>query len=208
MISVIEALSKSKAKIQFAWNTKIYVGLGPDVSLLTSLVTGVPNMRDNYPATQRKVSYPVDIASVQAALSLPATSDFSNTVFYFTLTYVDSLGTESALADSIVIEIPPVGILGRTMRDDPTINRHGYVFSDGIQRWIKMVGSSTGATVVDSADFYKSNITIEYTYDGTNLATTKSYPSDATATGMPAKLTSYTYAGSKVTKMVVTDSTI
>jgi len=63
--------------------------------------------------------------------------------------------------------------------------------------------------VVDSADFFKSNITTEYTYDGTNLSTIKSYPSDSTTAGYPAKLTAYTYTGGGlVSKIQITDSTI
>jgi predicted membrane-bound spermidine synthase len=94
------------------------------------------------------------------------------------------------------------------MKDDPTMNRHIYVFNDDVQRWVKTAGSSSGAIITDTADFYKASITTVYTYDGTNLSSTKSYLSDATAAGSAAKLTTYSYSGSQLTKVVVTDSTV
>jgi len=216
MVSFIEPIYKTKDSIQFGWKPEtgaysynIYVGLGPAASLMaTPIVTGVQNVPDNVPATRGKVTCTVNASDVQTFLSLPTTVDFSNHLFYFAITYLDALGAESALADSVIVSVPPVGITVKTMRDDPTINRHGYVFSDDIQRWTKVMGSAAGATIVDSADFYKSNLTTEYVWDGTNMSTMKSYPSDATLAGMPAKLTTYTYSGSSLIKTQVTDSTV
>lgn len=214
MINAIQPIYKSKEDIQFGWNPepgavsyKIYVGLGPVLNV-TPLVTGIANVLDNVPATQHLVTCTVQIADVRTLLGLPATVDFSNKLFYFAITFVNSANVESPLASSIVVEVPPVGITVRTMRDDPTINRHDYVFSGSLQKWVKMAGSSSGAIVTDTADFYKSNMTTLFTYDGTNLKTIKSYPSDATLAGMPAKLTTYTYSGSQVIKIQVTDSTV
>jgi len=121
---------------------------------------------------------------------------------------VNSVGSESAIADSRVVEVPPVGIIPRTMKDDPTMNRHPYVYSDELLRWVKTAGSSSGALITSASDFYEANITTDYTYDGTNLATKLSYLSDATTSGSPAKLTTYTYTGGDLTKVEITDSTV
>lgn len=216
MISFIEPIYKTKTSIQFGWKRepgakayRIYAGLGPAAPLLTLLPTPeISDIPDNTPATMGKVTYKVEIVDVQALLGVPATWDFSNKAFYFAIIYQDSVGSWSAIADSTIVEVPPVGITIKQMKDDPTINRHEFVFSDEIQRWTKMAGSSSGAVFVDSADFYKSNITIDYKWDGTNLSSIKSYPSDATSAGMPAKLTTYTYTGSTLNKVSITDSTI
>lgn len=215
MISLIEPIYKTKTSIQFGWRQEagavsynVYVGLGPDTSLLSQLASGVSNIADNVPSTRGKVTYTAQAGDVQTLLSIPSTWDFSNKVFYFAITFVDASNTESSISDSIVVEVPPVGIIPKQMKDDPTINRHGYVFSDEVQRWVKMSGSAAGAVITNESDFYKANITTIYTYDGTNLASTLSYPSDATVAGMPAKLTTYTYAGSQLTKVQITDSTV
>lgn len=213
MISFIEPLQKSINEIKFCWTKEVgavsyNIYVGTIATSLTSLVTGISNIATKSPSGLGKIVYSVPIADVQTTLTLPATTNFGNRVFYFAITYVDSLGSESSLTDSTVVEVPPVGIIPKLMRDDPTMNRHGYVFSDSLQRWTKMMGSASGAVITDTADFYKSNITTEYTYDGTNLKTMKSYPSDATVVGSPAKLTTYTYAGSTLIKVAISDSTV
>lgn len=212
MVTFIESLYKSKDSIDFGWNSEpvvdvssynVYVGITQSVVLLAS---GVSARKSQEPKWRYKIPYTANIATVRSVLGLSATSDFTNTVFYFAITYVSG-GVESNLADSTIVEVPPVGIGPRFMKDDPTINRHGYVFSDADQRWFKQAGSSNGALMVDMSDYYKSNVTSEYTYDGTNVSAIKSYLSDAT-TGSPAKLTTYTYSGSQVTKIAITDSTV
>lgn len=212
MISYIEPLYKTKNIVKFGWNResgavsyKIYVGLS-SVSL-SVLYSDIPDIPTKQPTGHGKIVYDVLIEDVRTTLSLLSSVDFTNKVFYFAITYVNSVGAESALADSTIVEVPPVGIITKLMKDDPTINRHGYVFTDSTQRWVKMAGSSRGATITDPCDYYKTNITTEYTYDGTNVKTIKSYLSDAT-TGFPAKLTTYTYSGSLVTKIEITDSTV
>lgn len=211
MVSSIEPLYKSVNAIKFGWaresgavSYNIYVGKVE--SPLTLLVSNIADVPSEQALARGKVYYEVAIADVRTTLSLAATVDFSNTVFFFAITYVNSGGAESSLSDSTIVEVPPVGIISKPMKDDPTIRRHPFVFSDGLQRWVKQVGSASGAMVVDTSDYYKTNITTEYTYDGTNLKTALSYLSDAT-TGSPAKLTTYTYSGSQVTKMEITDTT-
>jgi len=216
MNSFIEALNKTTTEIHFGWNREavtgisgynIYVGQVP--SPLTLLVSGVSPQVNNDTKSYRKVTYDVTIESVRAAISLPVTSTFSNTLLYFAITYTDADGAESAIADSTVVEVPPVGIYGRTAKEDPTQNRHSFGFSDELQKWIKTAASGNGATIVDSSDYFKANMTTEYTYaDGTNLSATLSYYSDRTSTGSPAKLTTYTYSGTNVSKIVITDSTV
>jgi len=217
MVSFIEALYKSPQSILFGWKKEptagpsdtynVYVGITSAPALLTKLASGIPNIPDKAPATQGKVAYKALIGSVVTLLSLPATTDFSNKLFYFAITVVIN-GSESLIANSTIVAVPPVGIVSKYMKDDPTINRHMFAFSDDIQRWVKAAGSPSGAVITDAADFYKSNITTVYTYDGTNLATMKSYLSDATTSGSWAKLTTYTYSGSQLIKIVVTDATV
>jgi hypothetical protein len=209
MITFIEPLYKSKDSILFAWNPEpgavsytIYVGTTPVFAAMTSLVAGLHNAVGNNPAAPGKVAYKVTAASVLTALSL-STGDFSANAFYFALV------SDNAIAPSRVVLVPPVGIMPPYMKDDPTINRHPYVFSSDLYAWVKAAGSSNGATIIDSADYYKSNITTEYTYDSSNVTSTKSYPSDATSSGSPAKLTTYSYnVLGKVTKIQITDSTV
>jgi len=211
MDTFIEPLYKSQNEIKFAWapedgavSYKVYVGLVP--SPLSLLEEYVSSSVSELSLARGKVLYIAQASAVQTALSLAATVDFSNTVFFWTITYVDAAGAESAIADSTVVEVPPVGITAKLMKDDPAIRRHPFVFSDELQRWTKTMGSSSGAMIVDSSDFYKTNMTTEYTYDGTDMSTSLSYLSDAT-TGSPAKLTTYTYVASQLTKIEITDTT-
>jgi len=215
MNSFIEPLYKAVDLIKFGWSREtgavsynMYVGLTSGSGTLTALYTGIPDFASQQPVGLGKVIYDVTIEDVRSVLSLANTVNFGNKVFYFAITYVDSVGSESLLADSRIVEVPPVGIIPKTMKDDPTMNRHGYVFSDDLLRWVKMAGSSSGAVITSASDFYKDNITTEYTYDGTNISTMKSYLSDTTTAGSPAKLTTYTYSGSDLIKTVVTDSTV
>lgn len=215
MNSFIEPLYKSIEIITFGWKPepyiivssyKVYVGITSSIASLFMLADGISSSVSEQPSTRGKIIYNASISNIRTLLSLASTVDFSNMVFYFAITYV-SAGVESNLNDSIIVGVPPVGIGPRFMKDDPTINRHPYVFSDEVQRWSKQAGSAMGAAMVDMSDYYKANIITEYAYDGTNLSTTKSYLSDAT-TGSLAKLTTYTYTGSYVNKVVITDSTI
>lgn len=213
MNSFIEPLYKAVNLIKFGWSREtdavsynIYVGqISGSLSLIYS---GIPDIASQQPVGLGKVVYDVTIEDVRTILSLASTVDFGNKVLYFAITYVDSVGSESALADSRIVKVPPVGIIPKTMKDDPTINRHPYVYSDELLRWVKVAGSSSGAMITSDSGFYKDNITTDYTYDGTNLSTEKSYLSDATTVGSPAKLTTYTYSGSQLIKVTVTDSTV
>lgn len=213
MNSFIEPLYKAVNVIKFGWNREsgavsynIYVGqISGSLSLIYS---DIPDITSRQPIGLGKVIYDAVIEDVRTTLSLVNTVDFGNRAFFFAITYVDSVGSESAIADSRVVEVFPVGIIPKTMKDDPTVARHSYVFSEDILRWVKMAGSSSGALVTSESGLYKDNITTDYTYDGTNLLTEKAYLSDATIAGSPAKLTAYTYSGSQLTKVVVTDSTV
>jgi hypothetical protein len=212
MNSYIEPLYKTKNIIKFGWKPengaasyKMYVGLSSiNLTLLYSNISAQMSERSQ---DFGKVPYEASIADVQTALGLAATKDFSNTIFYFAITFVNAFGVESGITGSTVVEVFPVGIGARYMKDDPTIFRQGFVFSQDALKWAKMAGSSMGAVITDPSDFYKANIITEYTYDTTNLATVKSYLTDSTV-GSPAKLTTYTYTGTQLTKMVVTDSTV
>jgi len=221
MVTYLEPLTKTANQILFAWKPEqggaavtynMYVGLTPTPSTLVQLYDKIAPYPSKNPRSLGKVAYTADIADVQAVLGLNAVMDFTNTVFYFTITYVDSTNTESNIDLSTVVKVNTVGIQPPYMKDDPSINRHMYVFCDDLpdigQRWVKAAGSSNGAVIVDTADYFKANITTVYTYDGTDLATTKSYPSDSTTPGSPAKLTTYTFSGGVVTKIAVTDSTV
>ena len=218
MNSFIEPLNKTANLIQFGWKQeattgissyKIYVGQVSNPSSLTELVAGIAPLTSNQPGSYKKVTYDVTIDSVRTALSIPSTLDFSNLLLYFAITYVDTYGTESARADSIVVEVPPVGIYGKTMKEDPTQNRHIYGFSDELQRWIKTASTGNGALIIDSNDFYKANMITQYTRDTTgNVLTALSYFGDRTTSGSPAKLTTYTYSSGFVSKVVVSDSTV
>ena len=213
MVTVIDPLYKAKDAIKFGWRPEygaasynMYVGLVP--SPLTLLYSGISAAISQQPSFQGMVPYTAQIADVRTKLSLASTVDFSNKIFYFSLTYVDSTGATSSISDSTVVEVFPVGIMGYYAKEDPTANRHEYVFSHDALKWAKMAGSGQGAVITDPSDFYKSNIILEYTYDTSNLKTIKSYPTDSTLAGAPAKLTTYTYSGSQVTKVVITDSTV
>jgi len=220
MVTFIEPLYKDTEKIVFGWNPepvtvtgyKVYVGLSSSASSLTYLATVGPT-RSQSPSTVGKVVYESLIGDVQTALSIPTTWNFSNRVFYYAITYLDASGVESSIADSRVVMVPPTGILGKEMKEDPTINRHLYVFSDDRQRWVKMAGSSGGAVAVDSSEFYLLNTITERSYDASgNVTTSKTYLSDATFSGSYAKLVTYEYSDlsnpTKPTKITVTDSTV
>jgi hypothetical protein len=215
MNSIIEALWKSENLIKFgwtpepgAWSYRVYVGLVPQIASMTALNTNVSASKSPDPATMGKVEYDVTAAAIQALLTLPVTITFANTIFYFMITWNDQDGIESSKSASTIVEIPPVGIMGKTRKDDPTVNRFIYGFSDQYQKWIKAASSGSGALITDPSDFYKANITSEYTYDTTNIKTIKSYLSDRTSAGFPAKLTTYEWTGSLVKKITVTDTTV
>jgi hypothetical protein len=215
MQTTLEALWKSTDKLTVGWSKEpvqvdsynIYISLSPVTVAMTLLKSGVSPYTSENPATYKKVAVDVTIETVRTTLSLPATVNFSNTVFYMTITYVNSLG-ESPIADSTIIEVLPLGISSKFRRDNPVNDRMMFGFSNDIQKWVKAAVTPSGAIITDTADFFKSNTVTEYAYDGTNVSTMKSYSSDMTAVGSPAKLTSYQYSGSLVTKITVTDSTV
>lgn len=186
----------------------LYVSLTSSVAGLTVIMQNINPHPAEIPTGRGRVTASVAIGAVRTALGLSADVDFTNIILYYAITTVDSAGSESALANSTISEILPVGIEPSQRKDDPTQYRQIFGFSDSSYRWVKAAVSSKGGLITDAADFYKANITTEYTYDGTNLAETKSYPSDKTSAGMPAKLTTYEYSGSDLIKVTVTDSTI
>lgn len=218
MVTFIEPLYKSQFSIFFVWapepgnvamSYNVYVGQTPVPSALV-LLKNVNYAPGNSPAAPGKIAVRIYSSSVLSALSL-SSGDFTTNSFYFTITYINSAGSESALTTSKIVMVPPVGVISSYMRDDPTVNRHPFVFSPDIQCWVKASGSSNGATIVDQSDFYKANITTAYTYDtSSRVSIVKTYPSDATVSGMPAKMTAYTYSGSSTSpsKIQITDSTV
>ena len=217
MQTFIEPLSKTPDVIQFGWNAEpvsgvrgynVYVGQVPVAASLSLLASNVSPTPSNETPYIKKVPYNATIESVRTALGLASTFDFSNLLLYWSITYTNSAGTASAIADSRIVEVPPVGILVKTKREDPITNRNAFYFSDERQRWIKGAASGNGAVIVDSCDFFKANITTEYTYSSSLLTSTKSYFSDRTTAGSPAKLTTYSYDATDLTKVVVTDSTV
>jgi len=212
MNSVIEPLYKSVNYIDFGWAKEpeavtynMYVGLS--AGALVKVYSAIPPYVSGRPQDRGKVPWRAELADVLTTLGITGKT-FGDTVFWFAITYVNSSSVESLLSDSTIVEVPPVGITTRYMRDDPTINRHNFVWSDFDQRWLKMAGTSGGSVAVDTGDFFKSNITIQYTYDGTRVSTIKSFPTDAT-TGAAAKLTTYSYTGGGlVSQISITDSTV
>ena len=220
MVTFIEPLYKSQFSILFAWapepwnvakSYNIYVGQTPVLKVPPLvLLQNVNYAPGNSPAAPGKIAVRIYSSSVLSALSL-SSGDFTTNTFYFTLTYVDFANAESTITASKIVTVPPVGIVSSYMRDDPTTNRHPFVFSSDLQCWVKASGSSSGATIVDQSDFYKANITTVYTYDSSSrVSVIRSYSSDATISGMPAKLTTYTYSGSSTSpnKIQITDSTV
>ena len=218
MQSTLEALWKSKERLIAGWipepgvtvsSYNIYAGLAPVLSSLTKIQERVSPYVSETPQTRGKVTAYIEISDVRSLLGLPASIDFSNTLFYYAITYLDSAGAESPIADSILVTVPPVGIGAKTRNsDNMTYESYNFGFSDDLQRWIKIATTDMGASIVSQSDYHIANITTEYTYDGTNLLTMKAYPSDQTLAGSPAKLTTYEYSGSQLTKTVVTDSTV
>lgn len=218
MNTFVEVLNKSATKLELAWKPEstsgisgynVYVGQTAIAASLVKVISNVSPLPSNEPGSYKKVVSFVTANVVQTALGLSTDFNFSNLILYCAITYIDNYGIESSIGDSTIVEIPPVGILGKTMKEDPTQNRHVYGFSDELQRWIKTSASSKGAVIVDASDYFKANMTSEYTRDASgNILTVKSYFSDRTTSGSPAKLTTYTYDGAYVSKVVVTDSTV
>jgi hypothetical protein len=217
MNTFVEVLDKSASKILLGWKPEAAIGISGynvyvgQVSLPGSLVVvaNVAPRPSNEPGTYKKVACTVTAEDVQTVLGLPATSDFSNTILYFAITYIDMALAESLIENSTVVEVPPVGIMGKTMKEDPTQNRHIYGFSDELQRWIKIAASSTGGLITGSSSYYAPNMITEYTRDSSgNVLIEKAYFSDRTTAGSPAKLTTYEYSGDYVSKITVADSTV
>jgi len=216
MVTFIEALFKSDAVIKFGWNPEtgvsvanynIYVGQVPGT--LTLFAGDINPTASNDTPAYKKITYDASIGAVQTLLGLPATATFDNLTLFWAITYVNSLGVESSLAVSRIVEVPPVGITGKTRKEDPTANRNIFGFSDQLQKWIKAAASSTGAIIVSSSGYYQDNVTSAYTYDSSSrVLTEKYYRTDMTTAGAPAKLVSYTYGSSGVSLKVVTDSTV
>lgn len=222
MVTFIEPLWKDPLKITFGWNPEpnvtvssynVYCGLTPTIGTLAALATGVGPTVSQYSATRGKVVYNAAIADVQTLLSIASTKTFANTVFYFAITYLDENLSESSLADSTIVTVYPVGIDTKQMKEDPSINRHIYSFSDEDQRWIKTAGSNRGGVAVDNNEFYLINTISEYTYDASgNTTQIKTYLTDSTIAGSPAKLKLFEYNDganpTSPTKITVMDSTV
>lgn len=216
MITFIEPLYKGDNKIQFGWNPEPISGVasyniyvGQVAGSLTKIVSGISIRQSENPVNLRKVAYDVTIESVRTALSLPATADFGNLLLYFAITYTDIAGAESLIGASRVVEVPPVGILGKYKKEDPTANRNIFGFSEEEQRWVKAASSSAGSLLVNTCDLFAPNVTTAYTRDSSgNPLTALTYWSDRTTAGSPAKLFTYSYASGFVSKLVITDSTV
>jgi hypothetical protein len=216
MVTFIEPLSKAFDKIRFGWNPEpvsgvqgynVYVGQTPNnLSLLASNVSPIQSSDTPF---IKKIPYCASIYNVTLLLGISTTYDFSTLRLYWAITYIDATGTESSITLSKVVEVPPVGINPKTKREDPVTNRNMYIFSDELQKWIKGAGSESGAFIVDTCDYFKANVTSVYTRDTSgNVLTLKSYLSDMTTPGSPAKLTTYSYTSGYVSKVVVVDSTV
>lgn len=216
MQTKVEILYKASETLNLGWQPepedvasyKLYVGLVDDSSVLSLLDQNISAQKSEDSGTIGKVVYNVAIADVISTLGLASTRNFSNTAFYFAITWVNSSGVESSIADSTVVEALPVGIVPKYRKDDPTVNRFMFGFSEEEWKWVKLMASGGGALITDSCGLYQSNTITEYTYDGTNLSTEKTYFTDRTETGSPAKLITYEYSGSQLTKVTVTDSTV
>jgi len=215
MVSRIEPLYKAPNKIDFGWfkesgDVEYYnVYVGQNSGSLSKLESNIPNTASELGRFLGKIAYTAAISSVRNILSLSLEKDFSNTILYWAITTVDSAGSESSISDSIVVTVYPTGIDPKLKKDDHTIDRLIYGFSDSQMRWTKLSASSDGALITDSGSgFYSANMITEYSYDGTNLKTERIYPSDQTSSGSPAKLITYEYSGGMLTKKTVTDSTV
>jgi len=217
MVTTVDALYKSADKLILGWSPErnvsvesysLYVGLVRQTTSLVLLQAGISIQTSSNPGEIGKIVFPALIADVRTALSLPATVNFANTEFFFAVTYTNSAGVESALADSIISEVPPVGITTKYRKDDPTANRMIFGFSEEAWRWVKAAASAGGALITDACAFYQTNTVTEYKYDGTNLSSMKSYLADRTTAGSPAKLVTYAYTGSVVNKVTVSDTTV
>lgn len=216
METAVEILVKAATKLELGWDQepedvasyKLYVGLVEDSGSLSLLAENISPQVSQVPGRLGKVAQDALIAAVQTALGLPNTSDFSNTVFYFAITWVDSAGSESPIADSTVVQALPVGIVPKYRKDDPTTYRYMFGFSEEQWRWVKLMASGSGALITSSSSLYAPNTITEYTYDAGNVTTEKTYLADQTTPGSYAKLTTYEYDGSDATKITVTDSTV
>jgi len=215
MATTVDALQKSTSKLLLAWSPvlgvqsyNLYGGLVNLSGSLVLLKTTVPPITSQKPGEVGKIAVEVTIEEVRTTLSLTSIADFSNTQFFFAVTSMNTAGVWSAIADSPIATIPPVGITIKYQKDDPGGNRHMFGFSEEAWRWVKVMASSGGALVTDSNAFYAMNTVTAYTYDTTNVSSMKIFLSDHTTAGSPAKLYSYEYTGSLVSKVTVTDSTV
>lgn len=190
-------------------NYKIYVGLANLSTALVLLGDNINPQVSELPAHRGNVVYQATIADVRSVLSLPTTINFTNVLLYYAVTYVNHSGVESTLANSTISESLPAGIEPKQRKDDPTAYRQIFGFNDNDYRWVKLAASNNGGVAVDSADFYRINTITEYTYTGGgDVSTAKSYLSDRTWAGSPAKLIINEYSGSNLIKTTVMDSTV
>ena len=218
MNSFVEVLDKSANTLLLGWRPEattgisgynVYVGQVPIAESMKLIAENVAPQLSNEPGSYKKVTASISASAVATALGLSVTSNFSNLLLYFTITYIDMSLTESSIGDSIIVEVPPVGVMIKTMKEDPTANRHIYGFSEELQKWIKAMSSSSGALITDACNLYRANTITEYTRDASgNVLTEKVYFSDRTAAGSPAKLITYDYTGLYVGRVSIVDSTV
>lgn len=220
MATTVETLYKTASTMVLGWNRepvdpatlksyKLYVGLAGVTASLNLLASNISPRTSDQPAHRGKVVYEVSIQDIRTLLGLPVTVDFTNVILFYAVTYVNQSDVESSLANSIISESLPVGIMPKQRKDDPTTYRQIFGFSDNDLRWVKAAASPNGGLIVDNSDFYKANIITEYTYTGTgDVSTAKSYLADRTASGSPAKLVINEYSGGDLVKTTVTDSTV
>jgi len=224
---VVEALRKTPDLLELGWkpdetlppsttvvqtNYKLYVGPIADTGSMVFLKDVGSNPTQSYTTALGKIYTKVTLAEIQTALGTPAGADFTTLTLYFLNTSVND-GVESAIGDSPIGEVPPVGINNAPQRDDHTIDRHMWGFDADTQRWYKLAVTDSGAIVVGTDSLASMSNEIKemvYNTNGT-VDTMKIYASDATS-GAAAKLVSYEYTDAlnplAPTSITVSDSTV
>lgn len=215
--SFIQVLLKSADKVSFYYevfptaqniaSVNLYVSLTDVTANYVKVLSNISNEADLEGG--KNVNFNLTVAELRALGGAFTNAAFDITPLFFRATTVTKAGVESPVANSLGKYIGVVGYNPLPEIDNPAQNNHNQIFSNESLNWQRMRGTMKGAVATSSSAMYEDNITIQRTFNGSNVATELIFFTNDPS-GAPAKLVTYTgpyTVDGKATTVVYSDTT-